>query len=393
MTVFATSPDWAAGITERIGYLTDILRAHDDTEQRIRLRSTANGGLAFRALCADAQEAAAIEAMLWANQAAAFLVPWWPDVSPLTVAADAPDTVLQVDTTDRDFVQGGAALVWLDHLTYAEVLIDSLTASTITLDSAIGTEFPLGAVVVPLKEGRLEDQQSVGRPTGSVSELDVSFTTEPGEVPAYSGSAPTQYEGYDLIEELPNNRLDGEIELRRASAMIDSRTSIRVVDDKSGIATALSGFNWFAYTRSEIAALKRFIHRRFGQAVPFWLPTWHNDLPLAEDAAGAAVNIDIKRVGYTDYQFPDTARRHIAFIDPSGAITARKVTAAVDNGDGTETITVSSALPAGGFPAATMVSFLPLVRLADDDVDLRWSSPIMVECDLPVVEVTREVPA
>lgn len=393
MTIFATEPDWARGISERIGYLTDILRAYDDTEQRIRLKSTATGAISFRAMCADAREAASIEAMLWANQASVFLVPWWQDQSPLTAAADASDTVLEVDTTDRDFVEGEGVVVWIDHLTYADAVILSLTDSTITLDGALGIDFPAGAAVVPLKIARLGDTQRVGRPNTEVAELEVDFTTEPGEVPAYSGSAPTQFLGYDLLEESPNNRLDGAGEFRRSTSMIDSRTSLRAVDDRSGLATVLSGFNWFAYTRPEIAALKRFIHRRFGQAVPCWVPTYHNDLPLAEDAVGAAVSFDVKHVGYTEHQFPDTARRYIAFVEPSGAITPRKITSAVDNGDGTETITVSVALPAGGFPIATTVSFLPLVRLASDDVELRWSSPIMVECDLPLVEVTREVPA
>jgi hypothetical protein len=69
-----------------------------------------------------------------------------------------------------------------------------------------------------------------------------------------------------------------------------------------------------------------------------------------------------------------------------------KVTGAIDNGDGTENLTLS-ALTGKAFPAATtMVSFLTLVRLEADRVSIKWDSTDHAESLLSLVEVPREVP-
>lgn len=393
MIVFPASPDWARPIAERIGFLTDIIRAYDDTEQRIQLRETANGGIAFRAMCTDAREAAMIEARLWTQQPHIVLVPWWQDATPLLAGVNAGATLLQVETGNRDFYEGGRFILWRDHTDFEEGIIDNITsAGYIVPQSALDNAFAANTDVIPLKRCRLESSQVIEHPGAEVSEIDIRFTTEADEMRAYTGGSPTQYQGFDLLDEVtPNNRQDAEAEYTRSAILLDSRTSIRTVDDHSELATVKRKFNWFAYGRDDIAQLKRFIHRRKGRAVPFWVPTYRNDLPLAEAVTGGGTSFEIMDVGYSSHQFPDDARRHIAFITPSGAITAREVLDAHANSNGNETITVSGALPAGGFPASTMVSFLTLARLDEDDIEISWSSRVLAEADLPYVEITKEV--
>lgn len=391
MSVLATCPDWQQPVVERIGYLTDVIRAYNDTEQRIRLRETANGGLRFNALCMDDRESAQARALLWAKQADVIFVPWWPDAQVLPAAVSIGETTLDIDPENRDFTELKRLLVWRDAHTWEIAFIDAVNTGSVELAVGLTAGFSAGSLVVPLKPCRLALSQTVTNPNTTLAEIEVDCSAETDETPEYTGTTPTQYEGFDLLEVTPNNTGDGASDYERNAILLDSPTSIRAMDDHSGIATRSGSFQWFADGRDEIAALKCFIHRRKGRAVPFWAPTYCADLPLS--AAATGTSFTIKSIDYTANQFPDIARRHIAFITPGGAITPRKITNAVNNGNGTETITISSALPAGGFPASTLVSFLTLVRLAEDDIDVSWSTCALAEATLPITEITREVPA
>jgi hypothetical protein len=64
----------------------------------------------------------------------------------------------------------------------------------------------------------------------------------------------------------------------------------------------------------------------------------------------------------------------------------------VDNGDGTETITLESAFGAALTPQS-VISFLVLCRLSDDAVPLHWFHPNAVEARTRFVEIPRQVEA
>jgi hypothetical protein len=68
------------------------------------------------------------------------------------------------------------------------------------------------------------------------------------------------------------------------------------------------------------------------------------------------------------------------------------VTDAIDNGDGTETLTLEAA-PASRSRSTTMLAYLVLARLADDDVELLWYHYGVAETTLRFVELPRELEA
>ena len=95
----------------------------------------------------------------------------------------------------------------------------------------------------------------------------------------------------------------------------------------------------------------------------------------------------------TRFMFPNKARRDVALIpyDSSGNV-YRRITASIDNGDGTESLTFDSILPKA-FPAAkTMVSFLVFARLDIDDVEIDWMNNDLAQTVIEMTEVPREVP-
>src|SRR5262249_11555570 len=150
---------------------------------------------------------------------------------------------------------------------------------------------------------------------------------------------------------------------------------------------------WFLKDHPSVTTLRAFILKRFGQLVPFWTPTWDQDLVLANDVGATDTSIVIQSVYYTRFFFPIKSRRYIAFIQQSGGANVyRKITGALDNGNGTETLTLDSATGVAFPKGSTMISFLTLSRLASDDSEIDWMTNDVAQAELTFQEVPREVP-
>lgn len=199
------------------------------------------------------------------------------------------------------------------------------------------------------------------------------------------------YLGYDFLDQIQPGRTGEEKEIRRSVVLLDNKTGKRVSDDKGGTPVIERGFSWLAQGRSAVNTLKAFITARKGRAVPVWVPTYQRDLALTTDMGSADIAITIKDINYTNMMFPAASRRHIAFIAPSGAITPKKITSAMRNANNTETLTLDSAVGASFPISTTMVSFLTLCRLAEDDAEIVWHSTEVAEAAFRFVEVPREV--
>ena len=76
-----------------------------------------------------------------------------------------------------------------------------------------------------------------------------------------------------------------------------------------------------------------------------------------------------------------------------GVYAYRKVLAAVNNGDGTETLTIDSILGVSPARDQTILSYLTLRRLHDDENEIMWRTAGVAECTLRTVEIPTEVPA
>ncbi len=114
--------------------------------------------------------------------------------------------------------------------------------------------------------------------------------------------------------------------------------------------------------------LKRFHATVRGCQRAFWLPTWRRDLTAVSSGAGTMIiqgPADVNGGFFSWYP----AYRDIQIRQTDGAITRATITNAVDNGNGTITLTTGVTL-AG--PAIDMVSWLELCRLENDAITVRF---------------------
>jgi len=180
LVVFGFDPDWTATVREASEYLTEIIAAWDDSEQRIRKRNLPRTLLTYAVLTTDPVERARLDAVLWSLQGNRLAVPFWPDAQPLQADALVGASVLQLDTSYRHFAVASPVLLWRDPLHLEAQLITAMTAGSVTLASPLATRFPADGLsfVIPLLLGGLPDEQAFTVAAGASSSGEVKFICE-----------------------------------------------------------------------------------------------------------------------------------------------------------------------------------------------------------------------
>jgi hypothetical protein len=396
IVLFSVAPEWGEGMEETLEYFTDVLRSYSDSEQRRALRRLPRRAMRYRALTLNARDAAGMESLIWGWQNQPFGVPWWPDAQPLLSDISAGTFVIPVSTADRQFAAGGLVTIWVDEFTFEALSIVTVNPDSVTVSSPTVLDWKGGPQtrVIPVFLCRLPAAVDVSRHSSEIDQVDLNFIGEAGQPAPAPATSPTQFKGFDVLEIPPNwEKSPLKRSYKRSMVTVDPKVGPIEVIDKGGTALVGQEFPWWLDTHPNVTAFRAFMLRRFGQLNPFWIPTWDQDLVLYQDVLSTDSGIRIKSEFYSRFFFPTAARRFIAFIpvDRTGNVYA-KVTGAIDNGDGTENLTLE-AQPGKNFPAATtMVSFLTLARLEEDRVSIKWDSTEHAESLLSLQEVPREIP-
>lgn len=203
----------------------------------------------------------------------------------------------------------------------------------------------------------------------------------------------TTYRGFDVVEIEPDRGSGTPDEIQRKVFVMDSTTGARTAVAADPAPTDVRTFRWLAFNRTEAKDLRDFLDARKGRAIPCWIPAWEEDMTLAADQSPGATSFPVLFMQYTALMFPNTnARRHLAIRVPGGTFYYRKVSGAVDNGNGTETVTIESAIPVAMPANGTLICFLHFARLDDDVNEIEWVGQY-AECEVPVRDLPTEVPA
>ena len=201
----------------------------------------------------------------------------------------------------------------------------------------------------------------------------------------------TTYNSFELLDQVSPAFEGVDKTVNRSLLVLDSTTGKRVIFDRSGLASEVKSFKWCFYTRADFKVLETFLNARKGRLVPFWVPTYTNDLALSANIGAADQALTIYKSYYTALLFAKPNKKHLAFITRSGTIYTRAITSAVENVNGTETLTFSGSLGVTITPKE-MISYLQLCRLADDEVRIQWLNKNAGECTFNCIEIPQDIP-
>lgn len=174
------------------------------------------------------------------------------------------------------------------------------------------------------------------------------------------------------IEEVAQENASAGIQVYDHGAAIETRWSRAVADVHRALEFFFDGAAERQYLRKFLAAV-------VGRQKPFLLPTWHPDLIVATQPTGTGLRVQApptaNALDYLNDWFPSLAHRRLQLVMSDGTVIYRTVSGAIDNTDGTQTLTLTSGVDtSGASPDVSQVSFLETCRLGADEVEWRYDA-------------------
>ena len=206
------------------------------------------------------------------------------------------------------------------------------------------------------------------------------------------GFATDYYRGHDVLLEMPNAHGTRDEQETVRVDMLDNGIG-QVALDRVAVPTLGRPWLFTLTSRADLTSFLAWCTRRRGAYKELWIPTWRRDFQLVGNQDAGDTDLVTYATGYPDTSFASEARRHLAIMTQGAGVrtlTLRRITAAVDNGDGTQTITIETAAGIALDPFAQL-SFLVLARLESDDIPIQYFHLGLQEVAVRFVELPRQV--
>ena len=363
--------NWREGITERLEFLTDVLRGAEGAEQRRCLRITPRRTIEADFLLSGAERTFYD---LFMNRLAGMemMVPLYWDVASLTTAvASGSSTRLNFDNTYREFGLGYAILTGKTALEYEVVEIVGLDAGGADIAEETARSWPVGSKLIPLRRALIDDAGSPNHYTAGVASVTVRFLlTAPNPWFPPADGSPVYLTRPVFLDE-PNWVESLDVTYDRDTIRLDNSLSLPYQVDPTGRAMVGQSHRWFLPGRQRLAEFRDLIYRHRGRAGSFWLPTFKADLKLVNSPGAAATQITVENVGYGYTGGPTSGREYIA-IKHSGGTLIRKVTSVIPGTtSATERLNLDAPLGLALSPGQVRrISFADVARFDQDEFEI-----------------------
>jgi hypothetical protein len=380
-------------IVEHLAFKTNINQSEPDYQQRINAQPYhAERTLEYAITPVSSRARAMMQAALWAP-GTIYKLPIGNDWGVLTAEATATATTLSLDTTIRDYEVGSYVCVWRDIFEPWGAQFFQITSrndTTLGVTPAVTTTFPSGSPVMPARLAHLpEDNLAVNSHTIDRETAALQFEILSTELSSRRITAYTPATTYLSLEVFSLERARVEwldptpYQITRRFQGTGTPTGNdyqRAIDSGSPQTVPL---RVLLTTRAAISEFYGWMDARQGKINPVWVVSQEHDLTVVGQAAGS---ITVSYIGYTSLYAVHSARRHIAIKKTDGSTIFRRITAAVDNGDSTETLDIPST------PALTDISKVSFLRLctAPDQFELRYhrdGTGFVAECEFVMTEL------
>ncbi|WP_040293028.1 hypothetical protein [Acetonema longum] len=174
--IFPFVPNWRDGILDEIEYLTDIITAYDESEQRIRVRDTARRSVEYVFTALDSADMALLESYVWKYQGQEIWLPLWMDARVATEAIPEGDTQVRITPGKWLYLaEDGRVVLYRDKYQWDVKQITGIYDTTLTFAAPVEQSWPQGTLVVPARLAIPGATISGQKPTAGLMEMPVRF--------------------------------------------------------------------------------------------------------------------------------------------------------------------------------------------------------------------------
>lgn len=382
--------DWAEGVEIENVWPCDVTQAAETlSEERRGLCDRPQRTMAFRAWGTDRDKSIRLWMSLSRLASDRYAFPLFPDVTLLTSAASAVDTLACV-TTERRFFRGGKVI--LVHLTtkaieFAE--IDDLTDTSIILTGAISGSFPAGTPVYPVIDAEIKIEHSGDAVTDSVYSATVTVaevigqSALPPHVQEHAGGFAMRSDGYPIFDEEPDWSSPPSVSIRRAGRE-DAQGRGVVVRTRGDRPNVQITYTMNFHNREDAWRVLRFMDSRRGRLRPFWIV---NPFVLGVNPTVTTTYMDID----TDADIDDLDGfiTHVALMYSDNTPTIVQVASVTVVGD-MKRFTWSAAISASQAATVKRAASAHFVRFSGDSYNEKWLTNGCCSVGIDVVDVIDE---
>ena len=376
-----------APFREHLIFDTKIVEAVSGEEQRIQNRQYPRG--LFEATFRKNRRA--IEMILFDRQSRVVAVPAWHEPAFMVVAGVVDDVTVTVNTTDyANFYVGGYAVVLEDQYTYDALKIESMTATTLTFESALSFNYTTKAQVMPLMTAYIEASSASLKKPYNDQDFNLRLHVDPTDNDIADASGWSTYDG-DLFLDDPNLIVGGQLTeaLRTKVAVLDNLTGVRrpVSAWEHNKRQSKKGFK--TNTREELWKLRKLIHYLQGKQVSFYIPTFSKDIVPTLDMAIGTFSITMANIGYTVNARQRWPKQVVRVVLTDGTMLTRTIQNSAEVSSAVEQLTLNDSWPATYEPSdIERIEFLEKVRFdVDDIVVVHYNALGQSKCVVPIKEV------
>lgn len=384
-------PDWSKNYEESYQYMTNVLTSYNDKEQRVGLRNYPRLSIDYSAIISKVRYEF-ITAVMWKTSSFEFTIPYWSDSSKLTSEITSPTTTIAVDETDYRKFEIGKFIIITDLQVFEVLTIDSFTTNSITVTSptsnswdnvntkvypAVSVRFKSNPSIIPIKEDLFEAKFSFeSAETISVDNTEIS----------------TLYRSIGILTDTSNWLKQHSTTYAKKVETIDSGTSktkrVITVGETNSI---IQKYNLYETTKLNVYNTLNYLMYRKGKLKPIWIPTWTSDLTLALPIDSIDTEIYINYIGLNTY-YMSINKRDIMIKLNDGSQYFRRISNPIDQGDGTEKVSMDSSLPVSvALSDVRIICFVSLMRLNSDSIKITWRNERTIESELTFKSINHDL--
>lgn len=375
LPVFSFRENRKEPMSERLAFLTDVLRAAKGAEQRRSLRPTPR-----RIIEADflltGRERTFWDLFFNRLSGGEMTIPLYWEVTTVPAALVANVTNrINFSTVDREWksMEGSLALLTSGKsaLDYETVQIMTVDNNGITLAEPVKRPWPKGTKLYPLRRGVIENVGEPSHKTAAVATVtaQLRITVENPWTPA-ADTSPI-YEGLPVFLDEPNWVDDLTVEYARGIATMDANVGLPFQLDTMGRALIGQAHRWFLTGKTRLARFRDLIYRHRGRAGSFWLPTFKADLKMVSPVVSGAYQIEVENVGFLYTGGPTSGREYIAIKHNGGTLLRKIISVVPGSTNATERIGLDNPVGLDLSPGQVRrISFMDVARFDSDEFEI-----------------------
>ncbi|WCZ66096.1 hypothetical protein phiA034_gene0013 [Aeromonas phage phiA034] len=393
MLILDFLPNWRNGVTETREYLTNIMTAYDQTEQRAALRDKPRNTMAYT-LTMHGADASRFDWVLTAAQAQVLLMPYWPMPFHLTAAAGNGATTLLLDGNLPPWVVAGEQLALLyGGKSSVAVTVQAVAGKTVTIAApGLPGAWPKGALVYPTWQVRAQDSVAAKRYTPTVTETAITLTRQitGAAVPVPAAAADMVYDSLEVLTRDINWRDGQDVSMAWITELLDGQRGRTAYEVLSRVQQRTSSGSVLINGVDQANWWQAFYDRHKGRRGVFYAPTRSRDLPLVKSPTPAKSVFAVSGTQFHALMQPDTSMlTHIMVKLQTGRYQLFKITSLeVDYVNDVTYVKTLEPWTQAYRPEQALAYYLASkCRLGSDTMTINWRAALLGETGIAVTTV------